>query len=79
MFQRRIDGNVDFYRNWTDYQHGFGDLIAEFWLGTSFEYIPLFCIHLYMFFFYKKDELNFRQFYKYCFVIEFEPMHFYHK
>ena len=33
MFQRRINGTVDFYRNWIDYEHGFGDVSGEFWLG----------------------------------------------
>ena len=34
VFQRRQEGSVDFYRNWTDYQNGFGDLNRN-WINTS--------------------------------------------
>ena len=35
MFQRRQDGSVEFYRGWDDYNAGFGQPTAEFWLGTD--------------------------------------------
>ena len=33
VIQRRIDGSVDFYRNWTEYAQGFGQVDKNFWLG----------------------------------------------
>ena len=35
VIQRRMDGSVDFYRNWASYVDGFGDPDGEHWLGLK--------------------------------------------
>ena len=35
VFQRRVTGDVNFYRGWEDYKQGFGSLDGDFWLGLD--------------------------------------------
>ncbi|VDI32417.1 Hypothetical predicted protein [Mytilus galloprovincialis] len=35
VIQKRFNGSVEFHRNWKDYEHGFGDIHGEFWLGNK--------------------------------------------
>ncbi|GFR76993.1 fibrinogen-like protein 1 [Elysia marginata] len=35
VIQRRVFGDVDFYKGWADYKRGFGALYGDFWLGND--------------------------------------------
>ncbi|XP_058053585.1 ficolin-2-like [Anopheles bellator] len=35
VIQHRFNGSTNFYRNWKEYQNGFGQLEGEFWLGLD--------------------------------------------
>ncbi|GAA6094252.1 microfibril-associated glycoprotein 4 [Tachysurus ichikawai] len=39
VIQRRINGNVSFYRPWEQYKDGFGDPAGEYWLGLENMYV----------------------------------------
>ncbi|XP_052715843.1 angiopoietin-4-like isoform X2 [Crassostrea angulata] len=35
VIQRRVNGLVNFYRNWTEYKNGFGYAYNEYWIGND--------------------------------------------
>nr|XP_022325839.1 ficolin-2-like isoform X2 [Crassostrea virginica] len=35
VIQKRTDGSLDFFRDWTEYQFGFGNGFNEFWIGNE--------------------------------------------
>ena len=35
VFQRRRDGSENFYRGWTEYENGFGNVKGEHWMGLK--------------------------------------------
>ncbi|XP_006005130.1 angiopoietin-related protein 1a [Latimeria chalumnae] len=39
VIQRRVDGSVNFFRNWENYKKGFGNIDSEYWLGLENMYL----------------------------------------
>lgn len=35
VIQRRVDANINFFRNWSSYQKGFGDLDGSYFIGLN--------------------------------------------
>ncbi|CAG0924274.1 unnamed protein product, partial [Notodromas monacha] len=35
VIQRRVSGNIQFFRDWQDYKFGFGNPAGDFWLGNA--------------------------------------------
>ncbi|XP_062620878.1 angiopoietin-4-like isoform X2 [Saccostrea cucullata] len=38
VIQRTQDNSTDFYRTWSKYKQGFGDLSSNYWIGDSMDY-----------------------------------------
>lgn len=41
VFQRRMDGSVNFKKRWTEYAEGFGNMQGEFWLGRPYDTVQI--------------------------------------
>ena len=39
VFQKRVNGSVDFYRSFNEYENGFGSVYGEFWLGIYMSHL----------------------------------------
>ena len=40
VFQKRVNLNVNFSRNWNEYKQGFGNFNGDFWLGELKPLLP---------------------------------------
>lgn len=45
VIQRRTDGTENFYRPWSQYKAGFGNVVGEYWLGEFFRWLYMCCFH----------------------------------
>jgi len=54
VFQRRVDGTTDFYRDWAEYKAGFGDVYNEYWLGNTLVTDLFSCYFYFIYFLLRK-------------------------